>query len=1036
MSTVDSTEPNTLDAAFLDTVTTDIQTTWTAKVLVGSKELVFKLDTGAEVTAISEEAFRSLGNVSLQKPSKVLYGPGEKPLDVIGESSLTLHTEQKSVHQRIFVIRGLKSNLLGLPAITALNLAARVDSTLDYRAVIEESYPKVFNGLGEFGEPYQIKLTDDAKPHAVYTPRRVPLPLRSKVKAELTRMEELGVISKVEEPTPWCACIVAVPKNSGSVRICVDLQMLNESVMREVHPLPSVDETLGQLAGGKVFSKLDANSGFWQIPLTADSRLLTTFLTPFGRYCFNKLPFGISSAPEHFQKQMTKLLEGLEGFVCLIDDILIHGRSQEEHDSRLRAVLERLEAAGVTLNKEKCSFSKHQVKFLGHIVDENGISADPEKMDAIRDMKAPTNITELRRFLGMANQLGKFSHNLAELSQPLRELLSKKNSWWWAPEQTSAFNRIKDELTKETVLALYDPLAETKVSADASSYGLGAVLMQKKGSSHWKPVAFASRSMTATEQRYAQIEKEALATVWACEKFTDYILGKKILIETDHKPLVPLLSTKNLNSLPPRVLRFRLRLTRFDVSIVHVPGKLLHTADALSRAPVSGPAVSKLQHAVEEVEQWVEAVVASLPATGERLREYSTAQVRDPICAEVMKYCKEGWPSRKHLKGELKPYWELRDRMSLSQDLLLYGSRIVVPASLQEETLKKIHQGHQGIQRCRLRAQNSVWWPGVSTQIKDLVERCSICARTSPAQYEPMISSVLPEYPWQKVGSDLFELNGTTYVLVVDYFSRYLEVVKLTSLTSLSVISVLKSVFSRHGIPEVLVSDNGPQYASQVFEQFALAYGFKHTTSSPYYPQGNGLAERTVKTVKSLLKKADDPYLALLSYRTTPLPWCGLSPTQLLMGRHLRTSLPQTNSKLTPQWSYLQPFRQADEDYRNKQKEIYDRRHRVIPQTGLSEGSQVWIKANSQQTPGSVISRANTPRSYWIDVPSGPVRRNRRHITVIPDPAFDPVPCTDTSQPVLRSPIMTRSRTNTQVRPPDRLRYWEREMWHNAVSME
>ena len=438
MSTVDSTEPNTLDAAFLDTVTTDIQTTWTAKVLVGSKELVFKLDTGAEVTAISEEAFRSLGNVSLQKPSKVLYGPGEKPLDVIGESSLTLHTEQKSVHQRIFVIRGLKSNLLGLPAITPLNLAARVDSTLDYRAVIEESYPKVFNGLGEFGEPYQIKLTDDAKPHAVYTPRRVPLPLRSKVKAELTRMEELGVISKVEEPTPWCACIVAVPKNSGSVRICVDLQMLNESVMREVHPLPSVDETLGQLAGGKVFSKLDANSWFRQIPLTTDSRLLTTFLTPFGRYCFNKLPFGISSAPEHFQKQMTKLLEGLEGFVCLIDDILIHGRSQEEHDSRLRAVLERLEAAGVTLNKEKCSFSKPQVKFLGHIVDENGISADPEKMDAIRDMKAPTNITELRRFLGMANQLGKFSHNLAELSEPLRELLSKKNSWWWAPEQTSA----------------------------------------------------------------------------------------------------------------------------------------------------------------------------------------------------------------------------------------------------------------------------------------------------------------------------------------------------------------------------------------------------------------------------------------------------------------------------------------------------------------------------------------------------------------------------------------------------------------------
>ena len=201
-----------------------------------------------------------------------------------------------------------------------------------FRESTIEKYPKVFEGLGNLGEPYVIKLRNDAKPLALYTPRNVPLPLRHKVKDELDRMESLGVITKVEAPTQWCAGIVAVPKTSGAVRICVDLKQLNKSVLREVYPLPSVDETLAQITGAKVFSKFDANSGFWQVPLAEESRLLTTFITPFGRYCFNKLPFGISSAPEHFQKQMSRILEGLDGFVCQTDDVLVYGSSEEEHE--------------------------------------------------------------------------------------------------------------------------------------------------------------------------------------------------------------------------------------------------------------------------------------------------------------------------------------------------------------------------------------------------------------------------------------------------------------------------------------------------------------------------------------------------------------------------------------------------------------------------------------------------------------------------------------------------------------------------------
>ena len=219
------------------------------------------------------------------------------------------------------------------------------------------------------------------------------------------------MVSRVREPTEWCAGMVVVPKTDSSVRICVDLTRLNESVRRERHPLPAVEQTLAQLAGARVFFKLDANSGFWQIPLAKESALLTTFITPFGRFCFNRLPFGITSAPEHFQRRMSEILQDVEGAVCLMDDILIHGKSKEEHDERLFSVLHRLQEAGITLNEKKCVFMRDRVKFLGQIVDQAGVRPDSDKVSAILKLKTPTCVGDIRRLLGMTNQLGKFSPN-------------------------------------------------------------------------------------------------------------------------------------------------------------------------------------------------------------------------------------------------------------------------------------------------------------------------------------------------------------------------------------------------------------------------------------------------------------------------------------------------------------------------------------------------------------------------------------------------------------------------------------------------
>ena len=293
------------------------------------------------------------------------------------------------------------------------------------------------------------------------------------------------------------------------------------------------------------------------------------------------------------------------------------------------------------------------------------------------------------------------------------------------------------------------------------------------------------------------------------------------------------------------------------------------------------------------------------------------------------------------------------------------------------------------------------------------------CTKESSPRKEPLLPTSLPEYPWQKIGTDLFTLAGTTYIVVTDYFSRYPEVIKLTSTTSSAVISVLKSLFSRHGIPQDVMSDNGPQYASQEFTTFAKTYGFKHTTSSPHSPQSNGHAERAVQTAKKLLKGSTDPYLSLLSYQTTPLPCCGLSPAELLMGRRLRSNIPQTTDSFIPQWPYLSAFQTANSKLKQKQKIDYDTRHGT---RSLADNTKVWVTTPNAEAPGCVTAHADAPRSYLVETPTGQVRRNRAQLNIRPDSqSFNRTSQSDTTSAPTRTPVMTRSRTGTNIVPPDRL---------------
>ena len=340
----------------------------------------------------------------------------------------------------------------------------------------------------------------------------------------------------------------------------------------------------------------------------------------------------------------------------------------------------------------------------------------------------------------MVNQLGKFYANTTTLTQPLRELIRGKNCWFWEVLQQKAFETIKQTLSSSPVLTYYDVRSATKVCADASSYGLEAVLMQKKAD-QWRPVAYASRSLSG----YSQIDKEGLAITWACERFRDYLIGREFDIETDHKPLVPLLGEKDVCELPPRIQRYRMRLMRYDFTISHVAGRELFTTDALSRAPSNQPSPS-----YEELEDASSAYIAmirqSFPASDRRLEEIITHQTEDETCREIRQYARK----KSRLKGLAKLYWPHRGVLSVTDAILLHGSRIVIPASLRSDILDKIHEGHQGITKCRELAKNSVWWPNIAKQLAEFVTHCRECSMNATNRTEPLAASQLPHVSMAK----------------------------------------------------------------------------------------------------------------------------------------------------------------------------------------------------------------------------------------------------------------------------------------------
>lgn len=421
----------------------------------------------------------------------------------------------------------------------------------------------------------------------------------------------------------------------------------------------------------------------------------------------------------------------------------------------------------------------------------------------------------------------------------------------------------------------------------------------------------------------------------------------------------------------------RMRLTHYDFECFFTAGKDILAADYLSRSPLKTSCTSDLR---EEISAHVQFVLEQSPVSDSTLSRLLDKQAKDRVCCELAKYIQDGWPCKEKVSAPVKPFFNFRANLSLVRGFIMFGERFYIPPELRREALEAIHSAHQGIEKCRARAKYSVWWPKLSAELQQLVDSCAVCVQNRPKRSEPLKPSNFPDRPWQIIAMDLFKHNTNWYLLVADFYSRYPEVYQLPNLRSSTIITRLKDIFARHGIPEVIRSDNGTQFdplRTTEFQAFRKCYGFAHETSSPHFPQSNGFIEAMVKTVKSGLEKSKDFSVWLLEYRATPLK-CGFSPSELAMGRRIKALLPITPSLLVPKTVDREVLLSRERERIRRQKEDFDKRHHKIERDDLEIGDRVWIRDLRRW--GIVKKRANQPRSFIVQSDSGEYRRNRSHL--------------------------------------------------------
>lgn len=956
-------------------------------------------DTGTSKTIIGLDLMTK--NRMPYKPDsdQKLYAANGQRMSCEGTAKIIISCQNSpEVHTEVLVSSDVNNEvLLGRPDLQQLGVISesfphitvnnvKSAKCMDSLQHIMKDYPDVLSDtLGSIviaGSPMQIHLRDDVdiQPKRILTARQIPLHLNEEANRVVEDLLARDVIEPVTVPTDWISPAHFVPKEGGKggLRMVTDFTALNRYVKRPVHPFPSSSDIVqGISPASKYFAKLDAVQGYFQIPLDEDSASLTTFLLPSGRYRYKRAPMGLSASSDEWCLRSDAALHGLQGTKKLVDDILIEAPDETTLMSRTRAVLDRCREHGITISKKKLQ-TGNCVKFAGYIISSEGIKPDPEKAKAIKEFPVPHDVTSLRSFLGLANQLGHFLPDLAQTTICLRQLLKKGVAFTWLEEHQQEFDKVREILTSDLLIKPFDPTLRTELLTDASrQHGLGYALLQRVPDGSTNLIQCGSRSLAPAETRYATIELECQAIQWAMNKCRHYLMGMPTFtVVTDHRPLLGIFA-KSLDQIDnSRLQRMREKMVAYTFEVKWNAGKDHQIADALSRAPV---------FAATDNEDTVNEVLCNAVASDPKLQPLFDAAT-DPAYQAVVQALRAGkHPRNLPPSHPARLYGSVWHKLSLFDDeedtLLLYdNNRIVVPKLAREEILRLLHIPHAGQVKTRKAAQRLYFWPRINDNIKQLIESCPACQELRPSQQSEPLIQTEATVPMQQVAVDLFEVKGQHWLCMVDRFSGFPFARRLSKLHTAHVTDIMLEWFLDWGFPQVIRSDGGPQFRS-AFQEFCKKHDIAHEVSSPYHPQSNGLAESTVKSVKYLLikckKSGEDFFTALSAWRNTPRG-DGYSPAEMLFNRQPRCHLPKLEGQLVDKGAAAA----ARQRVRDAAKAYHDRQAKPLHTLHIGQNVQIQNPISKRwDSFGEIVSVLDNARSYVIQTKGGKrYTRNRRFL--------------------------------------------------------